>query len=85
MKTRLLILTAALVVAAGSSCTSQNSRSEADGQHYNHLTGSYLPQDVERNGPVSNGKSNVQVLDRNDIDNTGSTDVNQALRKSGVR
>ena len=85
MKTRILILTGALALAAGSGCTTQKNATETNGQHYDHLTGSYLPQDVDRNGPVSNGKSNVQVLDRNDIDNTGATDVNQTLRKSGVR
>jgi outer membrane cobalamin receptor len=85
MKTRILILTGILALAAGSGCTTQKNATETTGQHYDHLTGSYLPQDVDRNGPVSNGKSNVQVLDRSDIDNSGATDVNQTLRKSGVR
>ena len=79
------MLTGVLALASGWGCAHQNDGTKATGQHYDHLTGSYLPQDVDRNGPVSNGKSNVQVLDRNDIDNTGATDVNQTLRKSGVR
>jgi len=49
------------------------------------MTGSYLPQDTKRNGPVSNGTSNVRVLDRNDIDSTGAADLDQTLKKSGVR
>ena len=53
-------------------------------QTYNNLTGSYIPQDVQRNGPVTNGKSNVRVLDRSDIDSSGGADVRQSLRELGV-
>jgi len=79
------MIPAVLLLALGSSCVHEKSASQTSGQHYTNLTGSYLPQNVERNGPVSNGQSNVRVLDRSDIDNTGGTDVNQTLRKSGVR
>ncbi len=85
MKTIMLILTAALVIAAGSGCATQKNASETTGQHYNHLTGSYIPQEVDRNGPVTNGKNDVRVLDRSDIENSGGADLDQALKKSGVR
>jgi hypothetical protein len=49
------------------------------------LTGSYLNQDITRNGEITNGKDNVQVLDRNKIDRSGATDVNQFLKTQGVR
>ncbi len=57
---------------------------ETSTEHYDYLTGSYVPQDVERNGPVSNGKSNVRVIDRSDINGSGGADVNQTLRQLGV-
>ena len=85
MKTRILILTGALALAAGSGCSTQKNATETSGQHYDHLTGSYLPQDVDRNGPVTNGKDHVRVLDRSDIENSGGADLDQTLKKLGVR
>jgi len=85
MKTRILILTGALALAAGSGCSTQKNATETNGQHYDHLTGSYLPQDVDRNGPVTNGKNDVRVLDRSDIENSGGADLDQTLKKLGVR
>jgi outer membrane cobalamin receptor len=58
---------------------------EHEAERYQNLTGSYVPQDVQRNGPVSNGKSDVRVIDRSDIDKSGGTDVQQTLRQLGVR
>lgn len=49
-----------------------------------YLTGSYLPQDVNRSGPVTNGKNDVRVLDRSDINRSGGADVGEALRRQGV-
>ena len=82
MKTMLSIAIAALVLTLAAGCAHQT---EAKSDHYSNMTGSYLPQDTKRNGPVSNGTSNVRVLDRNDIDSTGAADLDQTLKKSGVR
>ncbi len=48
------------------------------------LTGSYIPQDVQRNGQFYNGQSHVRTLDQNDIDNTGAATPRELLRKQGV-
>ena len=49
-----------------------------------YLTGSYLPQNVDRNGPVTNGKNNVRVIDQSEIDRSGGANVGQSLRELGV-
>ncbi|HZR20330.1 MAG TPA: hypothetical protein VFE51_23810 [Verrucomicrobiae bacterium] len=49
-----------------------------------YLTGSNLPQNVQRNGPVTNGKDNVRIIDRSDMNQSGGADVNQTLRQLGV-
>lgn len=58
---------------------------EHEAERYQNLTGSYVSQDVQRNGPVSNGQNNVRVLDQSDIDKSGGKDVPQTLRQLGVR
>jgi hypothetical protein len=50
-----------------------------------HLTGSYLKQNVTKNGEITNGKDNVRVLDRDKIDQSGAKDLNQFLQLQGVR
>jgi len=69
------------LATAGFGCAGQQQTSS---EKYHYLTGSYVPQDVDRNGPVSNGKSNVRVIDRSDINQSGGADVNQTLRQLGV-
>ena len=53
-------------------------------QNYRYLTGSYMPQDVDRNGPVTNGKNNVRILDSSDISNSGGATPSQVLRQQGA-
>jgi len=65
----------------GFGCAAQ---SKTNTEQYNYLTGSYVPQDVQRNGPVSNGKSDVRVIDRSDINESGGANVTQTLRQLGV-
>jgi len=81
----------AVVVAAGvflvSGCVHDSNSSELSdrgSQNYGHLTGSYVPQDVQRSGPVTNGKSNVRVIDNSDIDRSGGANVSQTLRQLGA-
>lgn len=49
-----------------------------------YMTGSYLPQDVNRSGPVTDGRNNVRILDRSDLNRSGGADLGQALRLQGV-
>lgn len=49
-----------------------------------YLTGSNLPQNVNRNGPVTDGQNNVRVIDRSDVNRSGGADLNQTLRQLGV-
>ena len=80
-----LVVGISALLASG--CAHQNNAVETNGsqsENYKYLTGSYMPQDVERNGPVSNGKSNVRVIDNSDLQQSGGADVNQALRRLGA-
>jgi hypothetical protein len=78
----------ALVLGAGllaSGCASQgNTTQDRMDSNGTQLTGSYMPQSVERNGPVTNGKNNVRVIDRSDLEGSGGADVEQSLRQLGV-
>jgi hypothetical protein len=84
MRAKSFVIMAALGIGlamGGFGCATQH---KTDTERYDYLTGSYLPQDVERNGPVSNGRSNVRVIDQSDISQSGGADVTQALRQLGV-
>jgi hypothetical protein len=48
------------------------------------LTGSYLQQRVRRNGQITDGPSQLLVLDSDAIQRTGATDIKQALSRSGI-
>src|SRR5436309_3226680 len=49
-----------------------------------HLTGSYLKQTITRNGRITDGFSQVTVIDRDAIDRSGATTVKQVLVRQGV-
>ena len=79
------MLTAVLALGAGAfGCAHQKNDMETAGPRGQYLTGSYLPQDVQRNGRVTNGKSNVRVIDRSEIDRSGGADARQTLRELGA-
>ena len=90
MKLNLYQVCALAVTAAGflgSGCVHDSNNTQTTGQRtqtYRQLTGSYVPQDVQRNGPVTNGKSNVRVIDGSDINRSGGADLNQTLRELGA-
>jgi hypothetical protein len=83
MRAKSFVILAALAsgVALGFGCASQHQTSS---EQFNYLTGSYMPQDVDRNGPVTNGRNNVRVIDQNDLNKSGGADVTQSLRQLGV-
>ena len=49
------------------------------------ITGSYIKRDVRRSGTITDGSSQVVVLDRNFIDQSGGSDLKQVLIRRGVR
>jgi hypothetical protein len=69
------------LAAGGLGCAGQ---AGAEQEKYHYVTGSYTPQDIQRNGPVTNGRSDVRVIDRSDINQSGGADVEQSLRQLGV-
>ena len=86
MKLRSLYLAAGMATlgaAIGAGCTAENNRHGIypGGTNAPYMTGSYLPQNVSRNGPVTDGRNNVRVLDRSDIDRSGGADRKQSLRQ----
>ncbi len=89
MKLKLLAMAAGLALAiSGGGCAHQKdaTRDSADnpGDQYHYATGSYLPQDVKKSGPVTNGKDNLRIIDRSEIDRSGGADVGQTLRQLGA-
>ena len=48
------------------------------------LTGSYIPRKFQRNGMITDGPSQVQVIDERAIRASGATDVRQLLTRMGV-
>jgi hypothetical protein len=60
-------------------------RSEAtrkDGKEL--LTGSYLKRDIRRSGMITDGPSQVLVIDRGMIERSGASDLRQLLTRQGV-
>jgi uncharacterized membrane-anchored protein len=48
------------------------------------LTGSYIKKDIRRNGYITDGSSQVLVIDRNMIDQSGASDLKQVLIRRGI-
>jgi len=49
------------------------------------LTGSYIKHEVRRNGRITDGPSQVVVLDRDAIERSGAADLKQVLIRQGIR
>jgi hypothetical protein len=85
----LAITLAFLTTVLASGCAHQQNAVQTAQSYPNstnaaYVTGSYLLQNVDRNGPVTNGKTDVRVIDRSDINGSGGADVRQSLRQLGV-
>ena len=82
----LFVVLTGLTGALVQGCAHEHGDLQSDQRDRNesYLTGSYLPQDVNRSGPVTNGKNDVRVIDRSDLNQSGGADVNQSLRQLGV-
>ncbi len=48
------------------------------------LTGSYIKRDVKRSGQITDGPSQVLVIDQKTIANSGASDLRQLLMRQGV-
>jgi hypothetical protein len=48
------------------------------------LTGSYIKRDVRRNGQITDGPSQVAVIDAATIKNSGAADLRQLLVRQGA-
>jgi len=84
-------LTAVVLLAlmAGFGCASQQNSSQSslpDSKKSapSYVTGSYIPRDVQRNGPVTDGANNLRIIDESEIERSGGADTTQTLRQLGV-
>jgi hypothetical protein len=77
-----LSLAAALGLAGAllTGCASESATQESPRQQ---LTGSYIPQNVQQKGPITNGASDVRVRDESDLQRSGGATPGQALRQLG--
>jgi hypothetical protein len=71
-----LVLTGAFLAG----CASQTHTEEAPRRQ---LTGSYIPQNVQQNGPITSGANDVRVRDQSDLQNSGGATPGEALRRLG--
>jgi hypothetical protein len=49
------------------------------------ITGSYIKRNIRRDGRITDGSSQVVVLDRGMIDRSGAADLKQVLIRQGIR
>jgi hypothetical protein len=48
------------------------------------VTGSYIPQNIHRYGRITDGQSQLIVLDQDSIRRSGATDLKQVLNSQGI-
>ena len=98
MKIRSLVITLAVLGLASSVLASDKTKEKQDNKSKKAkqeqageerqkvlLTGSYIKQDVRRNGRVTDGPSQVVVLDHDAIERSGASDLKQLLIRQGIR
>ncbi len=87
------ILTAPLLVAVAvlcGACASDTAsranpaQAQAGDKGATYITGSLIPRDVNRHGRITDGSSNVRVLDEKTIQGSGQQDVGSLLNQQGV-
>ncbi len=80
------ILTPALlaVVVVGLNACASHSDTQATQVDRRYMTGSLIPQNVQQNGQITSGSSNVRVLDEQKIQGSGQQNVGDVLRQQGV-
>lgn len=85
MKPISIAAASALLLCALCGCaTSKTNTSAVNGQTQQvTLTGSYLKQPITRAGLITDGSSQVLVIDREMIQRSGASDVRQVLNRYG--
>jgi hypothetical protein len=63
----------------------QASRTRSAGSELVLLTGSYLKQDVRRDGRITDGANQVIIIDRKSIERSGASSLRQVLSRTGIR
>lgn len=87
MRAKLLAIAGGLALAIGAGgCASQREATQTNTQsdHYQYVTGSYIPQNVQKSGPATNGKDNLRIIDQNEIQQSGGATLEQTLRQLGA-
>jgi hypothetical protein len=84
-----LIAASMLAWMAGSGCANQqnsvqSNSSDSAQKAPMQVTGSYIPRDINRNGPTTDGANNLRIIDQSEIQRSGGADPNQTLRLLGV-
>ena len=98
MKIRALVITLAIVGLASSALASDKTKEKqeakarkarqqqvGEGRQTVVLTGSYLKQEVRRNGRITDGPNQVVVLDRDAIERSGAPDLKRVFSRTGTR
>jgi hypothetical protein len=70
--------------AAPAKVEKQKTATKAERNH-ELSTGSHMKQQVRRNGMITDGSSQVLVLDRWNIEHSGANTVSQVLNRYGAR
>ena len=60
-------------------------RPKAEQQEKVLLTGSHIKQEIRRNGRITDGATQVIVIDRATIERSGASDLKQLLVHTGIR
>ncbi len=85
MKLKLLAIALGMALGiGGAGCANQREANDNTADQYEYVTGSYLPQNIQKSGPVTNGKDNLRILDQSDIQRSGGATPEQALRQLGA-
>jgi hypothetical protein len=80
----MMALTAGLVMGVGllvSGCAGQN---QSAVEQQAPVTGSYVPQNAQVHGPVTNGPNDVRVLSQSELQRSGGATPGQALQELGA-
>ena len=67
-----------------SNAATKEKKPKAEEQGKIVLTGSYIKQDIRRNGRITDGPTQVLVIDRSSIERSGASDLRQLLVHTGV-
>ena len=84
-----LIAVSILAWTAGFGCANQqnsvqSNSSDSPQRAPMQVTGSYIPRDINKNGPTTDGANNLRIIDQSEIGRSGGADTKQTLQQLGV-